>query len=232
MTFVTPDYLSDARERVTWQFVDKPVFDKHLQLMLSQKIAILQVLSDLYSQRGIDTALGAQLDVIGRIVGVSRYIPNVQPLKFFAFDGYPNGEGFVDNPTQSTGKFRSAGQSIAANAALEDEDYRKLIKARILKNSRAGTVDDILESVNILVPLSSGFGHSISEIPTGFAQPRIIINLDRDMSPIEQRLVLGLYIDGKNDTLLPKPAGVTMQVVDSSGTYNLDFLNQIYQMYI
>lgn len=219
MTFVITDYLSDARERTTWQFEGLPVFDKHIQLLLNEKIILINVIADLYNNRTLENAVGENLDNIGRIIGVSRFVPDIEILKYFAFQGYPNGEGFVDVVLPTTGKFYTLGQRVTGNSPLNDDDYRKLLKARIIKNTAKGKVDDIILSINTLVPLTTGMGHEVIEITSGSDYPAFVIKLDRDMSDVEERLVLGRKVDGTSDTLIPKAAGVTMMVMDSNGVY-------------
>ena len=65
-------YLDVARERKTFAFSDKVVFDKYLQLLLMGQIELQETLKDLMQLRSIDTAEGEQLDIIGRIVGQER----------------------------------------------------------------------------------------------------------------------------------------------------------------
>ena len=70
--FSIVDYLEEGRSRVTEQFKDKNVFDKYLQLLLGGKIELQEVFRQLMQERSIDTATGAQLDIIGDIVGQPR----------------------------------------------------------------------------------------------------------------------------------------------------------------
>lgn len=78
--FVIIDYLEEARSRVTEQFKEKDIFDRHLQLILSGKVELQEVFRQLMQERSLDTAIGAQLDQIGEIVGQSRTLVNVQTM--------------------------------------------------------------------------------------------------------------------------------------------------------
>lgn len=236
-SFVTFDYLAEARERYTDYLKARPVFDRFIQTLLSQSIELQNEFKKLMQDRSLHTAYGEQLDVLGRIVGQGRFIPDVGSLKYFAFLGYPNGEGFVDNPTAATGKFYSLGQPLEGNAPLEDEEYRRILYAKTIDNNSNCNLDDFLVSLNYLVPPTSTAAadqHKVTEMSLqsdNVYAPLIFIELARSMSPVEQRVVIGKRFEGSaRDTLLPKPAGVGLAVVTTEETYSLDFQNSEYKM--
>lgn len=96
---------------------------------------------------GIDVAVGEQLDVLGRIVGVSRQVYTFDPNRvFFNFTDYFDtpeivaGFGdYTDSPYDPNGyMFFSYNQFNNISLTLSDEDMRTLIKMKIqLNNSRA-----------------------------------------------------------------------------------------------
>lgn len=94
----------------------------------------------------IDTAQGAQLDVIGRIV--------VQPRKFTGevqlFPGLfdlSDGAEFGD----SDGAMFAA-LTVDQDSQMSDELYRLAIKAKIIKNNSDASIDSILDGMNFLLP--------------------------------------------------------------------------------
>jgi hypothetical protein len=66
------EHAGAAFARLATQFRDKPNLAAVLLAVLPQVQALEDALFQLYSERGIDTAIGAQLDVLGRIVGEAR----------------------------------------------------------------------------------------------------------------------------------------------------------------
>lgn len=85
--FIEVDYLAEARSRVTEQFSYDPVsgegavyFDAYLQLLIEGKTELQEVFRQLMQERSLDTAIGAQLDQLGEIVGQSRTLVNVQTM--------------------------------------------------------------------------------------------------------------------------------------------------------
>lgn len=89
----------------------------------------------------IDVAVGAQLDIIGKILGCPRNVPGINiTIKFFSFHVDENSLGFstVGNPSNGVVKTRS--NSIAAPYALSDTDYRQLLKFKAYVNRLEGTM--------------------------------------------------------------------------------------------
>src|SRR6478609_9253756 len=98
--FTVIDYTEEARTRVTEQFKEQPVFDRYLQLLTKAQIDLENTFKDLLQLRDIDTATGAQLDIIGRIVGQDRELIAADLYDFFgmigALNAFPMGD--VNNP--------------------------------------------------------------------------------------------------------------------------------------
>ena len=58
--FELKDYIEQARELITEQFKDKPVFNKLLELLLLPNVDLQLVWKDLMQKRSIDKAEVAQ----------------------------------------------------------------------------------------------------------------------------------------------------------------------------
>lgn len=154
----------------------------------------------------LDTAIGKQLDVIGRIVGISRTVPFSVPKKYFGFDGhlnsYPFGSKFnvvVSYP------FRSRFEIPYSDGQLNDNDYRFFIKAKIIKNyATSKNIDS--NSLSIQNAVDYLFN----------SKAYITDNYDMSMT---------LYIDSSYDSskltylenldLLPRPQGVRYNTIIS-----------------
>ena len=99
----------------------------------------------------IDTAQGAQLDLIGKILGCPRNVPGINiNTAYFSFHIDEDSIGFstVGNPRGGVVKNRS--NSVLATYALQDEEYRPLLKFKAFLNvwrGDMGSMDRALYSV-------------------------------------------------------------------------------------
>lgn len=99
----------------------------------------------------IDIAVGAQLDIIGKILGCPRNVPGINnQTKYFTFHVNENSLGFstIGNPSYGVAKNRN--NSILATYTLRDEEYRQLLKFKAFLNvwrGDMGSMDRALYSV-------------------------------------------------------------------------------------
>lgn len=200
--FTEIDYLSIARDQVTQQFVDKDVFDRYLQLILDQNNSLQEVFKQLLQQRSIDEAVGAQLDIIGDIVGQPRVLLNTDLFKFFSFLGYPTGDSFGDLDDPSVGGlFFDVDGSLSGNTSLTDEQYRLFIKAKIFKNVTRATPDEFLRYLEFV------FGTNINGIiAEGDAEFTVLVG--KALSTFERTLLEYSSTNEYPSFFVPKPAGV------------------------
>lgn len=204
------DYLSEARSRVTQQFMlDEDgqsgaiVFDKYLQLLLGGKIELQEIFRELMQERSLDTATGAQLDIIGEIVGQPRELIDTALLTFFAFQGYPDAQSYGNlNNSSLGGPYYDINNPLAGNTLLTDEQYRLFIKAKIIKNSTNATPDQFIEFMRFV------FGVDLSLIVAeGNAEFTLMIGAE--LSSFEKVLLTYTsYSSGYPSRFIPKPIGV------------------------
>lgn len=93
----------------------------------------------------IDTAVGEQLNVIGRIVVAPRSFVGSMPMNPGLFD-LTDGDQFGDDDAMFSAL------TIDQDGQLSDELYRLVIKAKIVKNNGDATIDNILDGMNFLLP--------------------------------------------------------------------------------
>lgn len=201
--FDTVPYLEEARNRVTYAFTDKPIFDKYLQLLILGQVEIQEALKQVMQLRSIDTAEGEQLNVIGRIVGQERELIDAEMLEYFGFDGYPESQSYGDLENTSVGGFYySLGTPLTGSVLLNDEQYRLFIKAKILKNTTFATPEDFLGFVKFV------FGTEINNVlAEGAAEFTILIG--KELNSFERALLT--YKTKYKDfdvPFVPKPVGV------------------------
>lgn len=120
----------------------------------------IKVSADLYLADGllfqfenlldIDTAQGAQLDIIGKILDCPRIVQGIyNDLKFFQFHVDKNSLGFSTIGAPVDAVFRTIENYNQSEYSLPDEDYRFLLKFKsavnVMRGSEAG-IDEALYS--------------------------------------------------------------------------------------
>lgn len=96
----------------------------------------------------IDVAVGAQLDLIGKILGCTRNVPGINiNTKFFSFHIDENSLGFSTVGNPSYGVVKTRANSNLAVYALPDEDYRQLLKFKAYLNRMTGTMAGMDEAL-------------------------------------------------------------------------------------
>ena len=93
----------------------------------------------------IDTAVGEQLNVIGRIVVAPRSFVGSIPMSPGLFD-LTDGDEFGDDEAMFSAL------AIDQDGQLSDELYRLVIRSKIIKNNGDATIENILDGMNFLLP--------------------------------------------------------------------------------
>ena len=196
-------YSEKSVNRLIQQYRDKPKFVALIGLYASIAQEIEDTVFDMLLLRDVETAVGAQLDVIGRIVGQDRAIADADPFVFFGFldgvipDSTTGSFGDLGNPATGE-RFRSLDESTAGDVTLADPEYRTFIKAKIIKNHTGGTANEIIAST-VLIAQTDTFTYTESEM-----------QVDINFTPGSiSETTLNLL---ENFDLLPRPAGVQLNV--------------------
>ena len=208
--YVTKDYLSEMRENVTEQFKDKDVIDRYIQLFVSQYTDLQQAFKDLMQLRSLDTATGVHLDNIGYIVGQPREIFNAATTPFFGFDGAPGARTFGD-VTNSTlgGRWRSVEEPESGSRYLNDEEYRRVIRVKILNNVTKCTKENFIEAAWLLFDLNASYGSTVDIINHATIQ----LTLGRAVSSESLSPFPGLDEIELGRRYLPIPLGCILNIV-------------------
>ena len=214
------NFLSESGELVTTQFEDKDVFNRYLMLLTLGVQETLSVCRDLMQRRDIDSAEGAQLDIIGRIVGQERVLVSADLYPFFGYVGAlaANSFGTFYNP-RIGGYWYSYGAKIGADVKLSDDQYRQIIKAKIIKNNSRGTNEDFIRFGNFVLDANISF-----DVDMGASSTTTVL-VGRRMSLFEKALMVYVF-DGVdyNFTYTPKPLGVGIGVEEYDANGTLGFL--------
>jgi hypothetical protein len=194
---------SDIIQRYTLmlikQYWEKPKAKAEISAMLSQ----WQIIADFIRNPDnfdLDRVTGYRLDVIGRIVGLSRSVPDALAKVFFGFDGHSNSEGFgsKSNAAIIGAPFFSKFAPAYGEYQLGDNEYRRFLKVKIARNAAASTIssDDRVSLQEVIQTAFNGEAYV-----TDRKDMTLALNISPQISIDELRLIVKLG-------LLPKPAGV------------------------
>lgn len=124
--------MSQYTDLITSEHADKPKFVSLVDGVTGGIAAQAQT-ADLMSQAfDLDVAIGAQLDVLGQWVGISRYASVTITGVYFSFDteGLGFDQGLIKGPFDPS----------EGLATMDDETYRLMIRAKIGANHWDGTL--------------------------------------------------------------------------------------------
>ena len=185
--------------RLIVQYVTQPRASNTIAILTKQAIADMFVLQ-IGPSFDLATAVGAQLDIIGKYVGVPRTVGPATSQPYFSFRRY------ADTTTPSIGFQRYAGgvnitgifnryaYGPQPNTALPDPAYRTLLHLKIIDNMSDGTLGSIYSQIYAI------FGSLIEIIDT--KNMSVTYNVSNTV-PL-QTSILQAY--------LPKPMGVGIVV--------------------
>lgn len=152
---ITINDYTDDREAVKTYYADLLI----LQYRSKQKAReTIKIGADTYLGDGlifqlpdvldIDTAFGAQLDIIGKILDCPRIVEGVyNDLKFFQFHVNENSLGFSTIGEPTSANFRTIRNYNQSEYSLPDEDYRFLLKFKSAINVMRGSEKGIDEAL-------------------------------------------------------------------------------------
>lgn len=136
---------SQGVDRIYAQYRNKEKAVRWYRIPVKLGTKISDVATLVRTSYNIDASYGAQLDVIGRIVGMSRtFVNNVQ--LYPGLFANPDGAEFGDPDSIFSAAF------IDEDFDISDKLYRILIRSKIIKNNSDASIESILKSVNFLLP--------------------------------------------------------------------------------
>lgn len=192
-------FVDEARGRITEQFKDKPIIDKFIRLLIGEWAEMQIVLQDLQQLRSVDTAVGAQLDVIGEIVGRPRGLVTSDVFYYFGFQSAPLAGSYASLTDPTVGSpYYSLNAPTGISREPSDEEYRLILKSKIIKNRTMSRPEDVIHAYKFL--FSAG-AVTIDE----YAPAKVRIGIGKILTNVERGLLFDL---GGAGTLIPKTVGV------------------------
>lgn len=140
-------FTDNYRKLLIVQYANKANAMAHINNIIGSLEDVYDLANLFEEAFDLDIAVGKQLDIIGKIVGIARKVPFAVPKNYFGFEdntltAYP-----MDNKFNSViaypFKDKFLGQQYT-DGMLNDYDYRFFIKAKIIKNYvKAKMIDPI-----------------------------------------------------------------------------------------
>ena len=141
------DYKTIARSRLTDRHRSDDTFLAILDTLIELKeerqreyLAIADTFLD------IDKSTGKNLDLIGKLIGEERTLVNFIDRAYFGFLGARLSESYDIGYWYSLYK-----NKYGTLRTLTDEEYRRVLKARVVKNSSDNSRDSFLKVLNLLL---------------------------------------------------------------------------------
>jgi len=191
------------------QYWRSPKARADIAFRLGTLAPIADVLLGLADAFDIDQAVGHQLDVIGRIVGLNRRVQTFGILEFFGFRGHTGARGFGQAP------FYRRSELKYGWTTLGDESYRRFLKAKIaINNVKAKMIAPDYLSIQGAIQLASdGRAWVVDNYDMS-----LTLYVDPGVPLSELRLLLDLG-------LLARPQGVYYKVIQAAQDGYFGFAN-------
>jgi len=183
-----------AISRLSTQFKESTNLINYIKSLLVESNTLEQVFCDIIEKRWIDTAEGVQLDILGSIVGQSREFIDAEVFQYFGFAVNPQSQSFgsLSDPAIG-GRFRFAKEPVVGLRQLIDDEFRKFIRARIVRNSTQSTPEQIISQIAFVL--------EVDQILIMEGNTRYDISISKRLSLNEKSIL--------TDTdIIPKTAGV------------------------
>jgi len=125
----------------------------------------------LLNERGLDTAQGANLDVIGKIVVLDRPFTDPDPEDIFTFENPGDiGKGYTDIDGTQVGGYW-IGLDPIDNQKYNDVLYRFILRAKIIYNTTRATLFDMINYVQFVFGVESVIIERVGAIDINIARP-------------------------------------------------------------
>lgn len=203
-TLTTIDYVADNAEIQPSLYYESENWNNLLASILKpyqdQQRDFIWLAENLLN---LDVAEKWHLDFIGNIVGQERFLIDFNTDPYFGFQNSYQSETFgtISDPDVG-GYWKSRANFRSASARrLNDEEYKRIIKARVIYNASMCVMNDLVEIVNLITNRNDNnvqvMRHGLIRITT------------QDTSGL-----LPYFIDRINlqDNILPIPAGVRVEL--------------------
>lgn len=210
-------FTDEYEKLLITQYYQKPKAKAEISLIASKYEKTFSILNRFLTEFDLDNATGDRLDKIGKIVGISRVVPDALAKIFFGFSSNSNSKGFGSkfNILREGATFASKFSPQFTALQLSDPDYRLFIRAKISKNIAASyMIND--ERVTVQDAVLTAFNGRAYVVDNYNMQATLYISPSFDLN----RLQLILKLD-----LIPKGMAVGYNIVQAEPLQTFSFSN-------
>ena len=206
-------------DKSTFAYQDAVVFQKYLELFATSSYELQEVFRSLMQDRSIDTAEGAQLDIIGDIVGQPRELIDSDLIPYFGYEGAINAQSYGDLSGGFKGGFYwDINVPRTGDTLLTDEVYRLFIKAKIFKNISTPTPENVISFISFVFDVARV---RIDEDEEGNVQLTIISSTFGNF----ELTMLNYFIEDRYKSYFtPKALGINYTISVVNPTFDGTFL--------
>ena len=147
------NYYSDFLGNSPSLFVESENLKKVIEVILNQyQIDQEKYLWLIDNILNLEIAEKYHLDFIGQLVGQDRFLVNFNQEKYFGFLGSYQSETLGTLSDESVGGYWNSVDNFISSSArrLNDEEYKRIIKARIIYNNSNCLMNDLVNVVNLI----------------------------------------------------------------------------------
>ena len=153
MNNTTINYYSDFLSNSQSLFVESENLKKVIEVILNQyQIDQEKYLWLIDNILNLEIAEKYHLDFIGQLTGQDRFLVNFNQEKYFGFLGSYQSETLGTLSDESVGGYWNSVDNFISSSArrLNDEEYKRIIKARIIYNNSNCLINDLVSVVNLI----------------------------------------------------------------------------------
>ena len=153
MNNTTINYYNDFLSNSPSLFVESDNLKKIIEVILNQyQIDQEKYLWLIDNILNLEVAEKYHLDFIGKLVGQDRFLVNFNQEKYFGFLGSYQSETLGTLSDESVGGYWNSVDNFISSSArrLNDEEYKRIIKARIVYNNSNCLMNDLVSVVNLI----------------------------------------------------------------------------------
>lgn len=153
MNNTTINYYNDFLNNSPSLFVESENLKKIIEVILNQyQIDQEKYLWLIDNILNLEVAEKYHLDFIGQLVGQDRFLVNFNQEKYFGFLGSYQSETLGTLSDESVGGYWNSVDNFISSSArrLNDEEYKRIIKARIIYNNSNCLINDLVSVVNLI----------------------------------------------------------------------------------
>lgn len=194
--------VTDYTGKIPSANASKPNFVAMVSTVAQSFVDAINAMDQIEASFNLAVAVGVQLDIIGKWVGVSRNVQTPIVNVFFAWD--TTGLGF------DQAKWLGPYTPSATLNLLGDDTFRQLIQAKIGLNSWDGTITSLTSILNTFLSGSNQYAAIVDG--QDMTMTIYLVGISTDI--VKQTIITGGY--------LPlKPAGVTLTVTQVASSSSI-----------